>query len=188
MFFSALNRLAALLCLLAAMTAAGAHELPDNRATLVLRDGTHLSMTLFVDYAKALQQALAPKKNRQEFLMLYAAMAPRQFEEELGRVQARFEAAVRVALPSGGQAALQRWSWPGALAVQQSIREQLMRTMVAEREHEHASLSEIRAEAQLQGDVRSMRMQFPPEFGRVMVVSYRPNQVWVEAGKGDIRF
>jgi hypothetical protein len=188
MFFFALKRLAAWLCLLAAMDAALAHELPDNRATLVLRDGTHLSMTLFVDYAQALHRTLAPQKKRQEFLMLYAAMNPRQFEEELVRVQAKFEAAMRVALPSGSEVKLARWNWPGALVVQQSLREQLMQAMVAERDHQHTSLSEIRAEAHLPGEVRSMRVQFPAELGKVMVVSYRPNQVWVEAGKGEVRF
>ncbi|RQP22768.1 hypothetical protein [Piscinibacter terrae] len=188
MFFSTMKRLAGLLLCLLVSGAAWSHELPDNRATLVLRDGTHLSMTLFVDYTQALHRILAPQKKRQEFLMLYAAMAPQQFEEALGRAQAKFEAAVNVALPSGGQVRLSRWNWPAALTVQQSLREQLMQAMVAEPGHPHVSLAEIRAEARLQQEASTMRVQFPQEFGKVLVVSYRPNQVWVEAKAGDIRF
>jgi len=188
MFFSTMKPLVGLLPCLLATGAAWAHELPDNRATLVLRDGTHLSMTMFVDYTQVLHRTLAPKKKRQEFLMLYAAMVPQQFEEALARAQSKFEAAMNLAVPSGGQVRLAHWTWPAALTVQQSLREQLMQAMVAEPGHQHVFVSEIRAEAHLQQEASAIRVQFPPEFGKVMVVSYRPKQVWVEAKPGDIQF
>jgi hypothetical protein len=57
-----------------------AHELQDNRATRVLRDEYHLSLTLFINYTDALFLALAPKRPFQEFLLVYSAMG--QFAEE----------------------------------------------------------------------------------------------------------
>ena len=70
---------------------AQAHDLDENRATLVLRDRTHLSVTLYLNYAQALHRALLPHREYGAFLLMYSSMKPDDLEKELQSAQAKFE-------------------------------------------------------------------------------------------------
>jgi hypothetical protein len=48
----------------ATLLVAPIHELQDNRATLVLRDKTHQSVTLYVNFTDALHRALGGTRSR----------------------------------------------------------------------------------------------------------------------------
>ena len=91
---------------------AAAHELQENRATLVLRDRTHVSVTLYVAYAEALQLALAPQRPLAAFLLVYSAMKPEDLQRELLRAQSRFESTTRLYGPAGAEVTLTNWRWP----------------------------------------------------------------------------
>ena len=171
-------RIAAALLLL---HSAGAHELQENRATLVLRDHTHLSVTLFIGYADALHLALAPQRPLQEFLLVYSAMKAEQLQTELGRAQARFEAGTHVYVAAGTEAPLTNWTWPDAKQVQALLQQRAMAAMVDPAGHLHDSPVEIHADANAAQEVASVRVQFPEEFQKVLVVAFRPTQVWVES-------
>jgi hypothetical protein len=165
------------------------HELPDNRATLVLRDGTHLSMTLYLNYVDVLHVALAPQQATGEFLVMYSAMKPAAFRQALERAEAKLQAGTRVT--TGGQAlALIGWKWPGPAQAQAQIQQAAMRAVVAPHDHVEEPQSEVRAEAIATHEVTGLNIHFPPEFLRVLVVSYRPNQVWADPKDGatSIRF
>ena len=71
--------------LLTVRLVAGAHELEDNRATLVLRDDNHVTLTLFINYVDALHAALAPGQPLPAFLLVYSAMKPADFRAALDR-------------------------------------------------------------------------------------------------------
>ena len=74
------------------------HELDENRATLALRDKTHISITLYLAYTDALHLALAPQQPMDEFLVTRSAMKPEELQRELLRAQAKFQAATHVFL------------------------------------------------------------------------------------------
>jgi hypothetical protein len=175
--------IAALLAAATRLDAARFHELPDNRATLVLRDRTHVSVTMYVSYADALHRALAPQQPMTEFVLAYSAMAPDVFARELRKAHARFAATTVLATSDGTRLALTNWKWPEAARVQGLLREQTMQALVAPGEHGHETPTEIRAEAVAATPVTSVTMRFPAEFQRVLVVSYKPNQVWVDPAK-----
>ena len=68
---------------MSAFTLAHSHELSGNRATMVLRDETHIALTFYVDYPNVLYQLLAPAKSQRshrEFLLAYSAMKPADFQ------------------------------------------------------------------------------------------------------------
>jgi hypothetical protein len=71
------------LMILMPSTNAFAHELQANRASLVLRDSQHLSLTFFVDYVGVLHQVLAPQRTLQEFVLMYASMKPLELQSQL---------------------------------------------------------------------------------------------------------
>ena len=54
-------------------SAGAGHELQDNRATLVLRDKTHISVTFYLAYSAVLHQTLAPQRPLAEFLAVYSS-------------------------------------------------------------------------------------------------------------------
>ena len=170
-----------------AICAAHAHEMTENRATLVLRDSTHVSMTLFIDYPEALHRALSPKQKFQEFVLAFSAMNPEVFSVAIGKAQALFQAQIQVLNAAGKPASGDQWRWPEPIRVQAMLREHAMQMLVAAGEHAHDAPLEIRAEFSLpkpdtsSGHSPSVRVTFPAAFRRVLVVSYRPNQVWVNA-------
>lgn len=168
-----------ILPLLAVALACPAHELVDNRATLVLRDRSHLSLTVYLSYPEALHQALLPLREFAAFLLIYSSMDPVKFEKELARAQKSFQAQLRVFVPEK-EVVLSGWSWPDAKAVQEILRQRVMRAMVDPNVHAHEPPMEVRAEAVAAQEIAGARVQFPAEWQRVLVVWYRPLQQWVE--------
>jgi hypothetical protein len=159
--------------------AAVAHELQDNRATLVLRDRQHLALTLFVDYPKVLHQVLAPQSSMQEFVMLHSAMQLPEFQTQLLVAQRKLQGATSVVLSSGKTVAFTQWVWPEAGSVQKL---RAMQAIVAPKDHAHMVPMEIRAETTSSNanDFKSVRLQLPSALQQVLVVSYQPQQVWLK--------
>ena len=173
-----------LLMLWALATSAVAHELASNRATLVLRDRQHLSLTFFVDYTSVLHQVLAPKTPVQEFVLMYSAMKPQEFQTQLLAAQSKLQSSTGLAFASGRVAALTRWAWPQAAAVQILLQQRAMQSVVAPADHSHAVQTEIRTETRSANpeELASVTLQLPPEFQEVLIVSYQPKQVFVKPG------
>ena len=167
-----------------------AHELEDNRATLVLRDKTHLSATVFLAYPEALHRVLAPQREFGAFLLIYSAMKPEALQKELLRAQAHFESSTHLVSAPGKDVALMNWTWPDLKQVQAMLQQRVMQAMVAPSAHSHEAPVEVHFDANASQEITSVRVQFPEEFQKVLVVAYRPSQTWVE-GKSlspEIRF
>jgi hypothetical protein len=176
LFFSLKCGLALLL-----VPGSAAHEIQDNRATIVLRDKTHVSLLLYIAYGDALHLALAPRRPVQEFLVAYSAMNPETLQKELSRAQARFQSDIRLYLADGRPIPLTNWVWPEAKRVQAMFQQRVMQTMVDPAAHVHEEPLEIRADANTREEVTAVRVQFPEEFQKVLVVWYRASQAWVES-------
>lgn len=170
------------LCLLLAGLAcgvpAGAHELQDNRALLIQRDKTHVSVTLFVAYAEALHLALAPVRPFAEFVAVHAAMKPEDLEKQLQKAQAQFQAGTK--LQATGDVPLVNWAFPNVRQVQALLQQIVMQSVTDPTGHFHEEPTEIRADAVAAQEITAVRIRFAPEFQKVLVVAYRPTQLWVE--------
>ena len=159
-------------------TAAAAHELPANRVTLVLRDDNHMSVTCFIDYTAALHRALAPQHTLRDFVLQYAAMKPAEFQKELLKAQQKFKAGTALSLPTG-EALTMNWRWPEPARAQALLQARAMQTLVGAADHGHETPFEIHAEVASTRAVASVVVRLPDEFGKLLVVSYRPRQAWV---------
>jgi len=184
-------RAATLVALILAASAA-AHELQENRATLVLRDKTHIAVTLYIAYSDALHQVLMPQRPFASFLLIYSAMKPEDLQKELLRAQSRFQSETRIYLSPGPgrEVPLTNWVWPDAKRVQAMMQQRIMAAMVDPNGHAHDTPIEIRADANSPHEITAVTVKFPEEFQKVLVVSYRPNQVWAD-GKAlspEVRF
>ena len=180
----------ALILLLA--ISAQAHELQENRATLVLRDKTHVTITLYIAYTDALYQALAPQRPFAAFLLVYSAMKPDELQKELRKAETRFESATHLYLPTAAARPLTvtNWNWPDVKQVQTMLQQRMMQAIADPNGHSHETPIEVRAEANAQQEITALTIKLPEEFQRVLVVSYRPNQVWVDpkSPSPEIRF
>lgn len=168
------------LCFLLLATGVDAHELQENRAALVLRDKTHVSLTLYVAWTETLHLALAPQRPMPEFLAVYSGMRPEDLQKQLDRAQTRLQAATKLFIAAGAEVAYTNWVWPDARKVQSLLQQRIMQAVVDPTAHSHEDPLEIHADAVAPGEITSLRVQFPEEFGKVLVVAYRPTQVWVE--------
>ncbi len=176
-----------LFCLtaLSSIIFAQAHELPDNRVTMVLRDETHVSLTFYVDYPDVLNAVLAPKKSHREFLLASAAMKPEDFRQQILLVQAKLQAETRATLNGGKEATITGWAWPDAASIQTMIQKEVMELMVGRAanpsQHTHEEPTEIRANITHDKPIIDANIQFAEAFGKMLLVSYRPQQNWVAA-------
>lgn len=160
-----------------------AHELTENRATMVLRDSNHVAITLYVKYAEALHQTLAPEQPFSEFVLALSALPAAQFAVQLQTAQTRLQAAIKVTPNPAVDSSLQRWLWPVAAKVQTALRERAMQLLAAPKDHAHDTPLEVRFELRSTARIAALSTQFPQAFGRVLVVSYRPQQTWAEPGQ-----
>lgn len=167
-------------CLLVAMTAALGHEATDNRATLVLRDNRHLAVTLYINYAEAMHQTLMPSRPFEEFLLTHSAMDGGKFQRAALQAQTQFQNALKIYNNDRSELNVVRWQWPAPILLQQSLRERAMLLLRGAAAHVHAAPLEIHAELSAEQDLEAVLIQFPAEFQKVLVVSYRPSQVTVE--------
>ena len=175
--------LSALLMIAATSTNVQAHELQASRATLVLRDKQHLSLTFFVDYASVLHQVIAPQRSYQEFVMMHAAMKPQELQVQLSAAQSKLKSNIAVVLKNGKTVTLSQWLWPELASVQTLLQQRAMQAVVAPADdHTHAAPTEIRVEATATNsqDFTSVTLKLPPEFQQVLLVSYEPKQVWIK--------
>ena len=153
------------------------------QAALVQRDNTLVAMTLYLDLPGVLHRSLAPKGAFIEFATAHVNLPPDVFKTVWLRVQSRLQSEIRAARPSGQALTFQRWTWPEPAQVQSALRERLMEAMVAPGEHPHTAPLEVRAELVAAQPVTALHIEFPPVFQPVLVMSYRPKQVWTEPKK-----
>ena len=172
---------AATLVLLVAQRS-NAHELAENRATMVLRDQNHVAITLYLNYSDVLHRTLAPAQSFAEFVLAFAALSPEQFAAQLNKAQTQLQSQIKVLPRPATAASMRRWVWPEATRVQALLRDRAMQMLAAPNDHAHEPTLEVRVELQTTGRVSAVSAAFPAEFRRVLVVSYRPNQTWAEMG------
>jgi hypothetical protein len=67
--------------------------------------------------------------------------------------------------------------------VQQLLRMRLMQSLADPTRAAHEEPTEVRAELRSRKAISALKVAFPPEFQKVIVVSYRPSQVTLEPGK-----
>ena len=175
------SRLSTVIIMLLAMSDTPAHELLENRATLVLRDNNHISATFYISYPEALYRTLAPNLTYQEFLVQYAALSPSDFQKLLLQAQQEWQSAIKLRNSATTELTPVQWQWPAAEQVQNSIRETVIQAMV--NVQPHIEPLDIHAEFTQKQAIKSISIEFPKAFDRVMVVSYMPTQRWVETGK-----
>ena len=174
---------------------AESHDLMDNRATLVLRDRIHISMTLYIVYSDALHAALSPLGPMSSFLVSLSTMKPDQLQRELQRAQSKFQAGMHIYLPAKRglpptELTLTNWIWPDTKQVQNTLQTRVMQAVVDPDAHEAPLEIRVDAVAPLPVEISSVTVHFPEEFRKVLVVSYRPSQTWVDpkAPSPEIKF
>lgn len=160
-----------------------AHELTENRATMVLRDSNHVAITLYLAYSEVLHQTLAPERSFSEFVLAFSALPAAQFAAQLQTAQTHLQADIKVTPNPMVEASTQRWLWPVAAKVQTALRERAMQLLAAPKDHAHDTPLEVRFELRSTARITALSTQFPQAFGRVLVVSYRPQQTWAEPGQ-----
>ena len=165
------------------------HELQDNRAVLIQREANHLSLTLYLDYLSAMALELSAKTGPDQFVLMSATLSPEYFQRLSASAQAKFEAAVVLRAGNNAPVAFQNWRWPDAQKLQQEARSQIMQAITAGQDHPHSSPVEVTAELFSPNPLSQISIQFPSAFGKVLLVSYRPNQKWLEPGQaGRVEF
>jgi hypothetical protein len=107
--------------------------------------------------------------------------------EEFARVvvvaQARWQSGIALRSAQDKPLGDAVWAWPKPAEVQQMLRMRLMQSLADPSRAAHEEPTEVRAELRSSKAIAALKVVFPPEFQKVIVVSYRPSQVTLESGK-----
>ena len=103
--------------------------------------------------------------------------------QDLDQAQAKLQAETRVTLNGGKEAIISGWVWPDVAKIQTLIQKSVMVSMVGTSAnastHSHEEPAEIRANITLDKPINNANIQFAEAFGKILLVSYRPQQNWV---------
>lgn len=180
---TAVWRALALLAIFAAGPTAASHELTDNRATVVLRDASHLSLTMYLRYTEAVQKVLAPRSGYWEFVTAVSALSPSDFEKQIRSAHEALQAGTRLSVDGRTPSAFSNWTWPTPTRSQHLFQQRQMEATVGGGPHRHEEPIEVRAEFAATRAVRGVNVEFSEALGKVLLVWYRPRQAWVSAGE-----
>lgn len=178
--------LSACVALLTSVGTVAAHELPENRATVVLRDKNHVSITLRIDLVSAMQRALAGKQPLPEFILTHGAMSGADFRRVYDLARGRFERDTQLTLPSAPTPLAATWRWPDAASLHALLREQAMRQVTDPAVHAHGDAVEISLDARAERDISAINLKLPVAWQPVVVVSYRPTQARLNSPSGQL--
>jgi hypothetical protein len=174
----------AVLCttvLVAPPTPTLAHENPLPSASLVQRDGGHLTLTLRLDPARALHRTLQSAAAPLESLALLSAMDPARFAVLWEQATRQWSQACTVVL-SGRTVAASRWTWPPAKDAQAYLQQQLMPQLTGG--HADHELLSAQAEFRVGTDpVLKAQLNLPATLRPLTLTTLRPRQKW--SGEGD---
>lgn len=160
---------------------AAAHESPLPSATLVQRDGGHLTLTLRLDLARSLHRTLQPEAAPTEALALMAAMEPARFAALWEQATRRWAQDTALLVQGRSQTAA-RWTWPLARDAQANLQQQLMPQLTGG--HAEHELLSAQAEFRVGGEgLGKVQLKLPPALRPLTVTTLRPRQQRV--GEGD---
>jgi hypothetical protein len=160
---------------------ATAHENPLPSASLVQRDGGHLTLTLRLDAARALHRTLKPSAAPLESLALLSAMDPARFATLWEQATRQWSQECAVLL-SGRAIAATRWTWPLARDAQAHLQQQLMPQLTGG--HADHDLLSAQAEFRVGADpVVKAQLKLPATLRPLTLTTLRPRQQW--SGEGD---
>ncbi len=164
---------------LACLPPALGHELASDRLTLVQHDPRHLSVQLLVDMPALIHRINAPKRPKIEFILALSTQPASQIAAAMQKVQQRVQADLQLR-HSGQTLKLTNWRWPDIGQVQEALRQRAMQLLVVPAEHSHESILKIQAEALADAEINAVSLALPAELKPLMLVSYRPQQRWVQ--------
>ena len=157
-------------------TGAYSHELPENRANLVLRDERQVSATFYFRLSEVLHQTLTPALDRFEHTAKLAAMNEIEFGKQYGISKKIIESSVLFKVASGKPLKMKQWNWPDAKAAQKHIRELTMQVVVGSAQHVHEESIEVRLQMQSDISIQSLWLELPDFLKPMTIVANRPKQ------------
>lgn len=157
---------------------ASAHELTENRATIVKREERHFLMALYLDLPEILSSILEPDKPFNEFVLAYAALPEPEFSKRLTRAEKLVQEGVQLTNQNGLGPSLTQWKWPAADKLQSDLRTIAAQMLTAPDGGHHDEPVMVQAEFLMQDASDRLRVTFPKQVSPVLIVSYAPKQAW----------
>ena len=167
--------LRSMLSVFALASAVLGHDVPALTADLVVRKTGRVEVRVVAPLLEELHRTLAPKQNLTDFLIGYAALDTITLAESLGKLESRWERAIRVEMDPASVSL--RWIWPSATLVHSQLAEALNDVLVVGEADLILPVLELRATGQLRGKLgKRLELALPPGLGLQGVAVYGPDQ------------
>ena len=152
-----------------------AHELPDDRVTIVQREPTHLSITFYIDEVALLNRLIAPRSSRAEFLLSCAGAPSEQLRQRVQLAQTSFEGQLKI-LAGDQSLSIAPLHWPTMKDTHRRLQDGAMATIATGSDHDHAQIVEVTTDALSSKPFDSVTFLTPPSLPDLLIISYKPVQ------------
>lgn len=183
-------RLARLLSLLTLLPTADAHDVVTNRLLLVQREANHVSLTLVIDYAQAMQAIAAPKASLKQFVIACSGMSDGALQRTLGQAQLTLEQGMVLRDRQHRTLHVSALHWPALTQARQLLQEAAMATIALASDKPEPVALELLADVTSAQAIDGIEIQLPSALADVTIVSYKPIQTHVDGltHKASVRF
>jgi len=160
-----------------------AHELNENRASLVLRNDTSLSVILYINIGQALHKTLAPQRDQFEFIGFLSSLNEIEFSKQWLLATRKLESQIHVLPKSGQSFKLSALNWGDPKVAQRHLQESTMRAVIEKNKHLHSEPYEVKFQINNPTPISSVTLDIPEALQPMTIVSNRIKQTHTSTGK-----
>lgn len=153
-----------------------AHELDENRASIVLRNETNISVTLYINIFDALHKTLAPQRDSFEFIGYLASLNETDFSKQWVLATHKLEQKIHVRLLSGEILKVSTTNWGAPQAVHKLFKEITMRSIIEKNRHLHSEPYEVKFQINANKPTNTLKVEIPEVLRPMTIVSNRIKQ------------
>lgn len=153
-----------------------AHELKENRASLILRNETTLFVTLYLDMPDALHKALAPERDAFEFMGYMSSLNNEDFSKQWLLAIRKLENGIHINAGSGESFKVTGINWGEPHTAQKLFQETIMRSVVEKNRHLHSEPYEVKFQINAKSPITSLNIEMPAALRPLTIVTNRIRQ------------
>ena len=183
----ALNSRFAFFCglvLTSALHFANAHEVETNKLNLVQREPLHISATFYVNPGDYFQPVLNDQVTQQTVYVHLASMDDESFETLNSKVQAFYKKQIKFKLLNDASVQLSNWQFANGLSIRKSIQQHLAQQLLVPGSHAHFEPVQFTVQLTGRTDLSKILPKLPSNFGKVLVIANKPQQIWLDSSLG----
>ncbi len=160
-----------------------AHEIESTRISLIQREPGYVSASFYVTSIAFFKPILEGAVTDQAFEVHMATLDDDAFAALYQKCQMYYKQKISFQSAQDKNVLISNWQFPHWQAIKKNLQLVLAQQLVNPNAHEHLEPVQFNMQLTSSSDLSSLRLAVPKQWGKVMVISSKPQQRWIENTK-----